>query len=298
MEWVRKQDINPQTIRHYRKAMAVTLFGNLLLASVKIIVAYLSGSVAVYADAANSISDVIYSVAMVWGLRMSFQPADRSHPQGHSRFEPMVGMLVTLSMTIAGFEAAKAAITRFISGGLAIDPGLPSLVLIGSAIIKLMMFFFIRNYARQLKSPTLNAASKDNLSDVLTSAAAFLGAGLSSIANPVFDPIGGLLVSAWIFKNAFDAGKENFAYLTGAGASPEDCDQFVKIARSIKGVNAVHHLMAEYVGPHLVLDMHINVDGNLTLNESHAIVDQVTDALEAESGVDRAYVHVEPDGWV
>ena len=160
MEWVRKQDINPLTVRHYRRAMTVTLFGNLLLASVKIIVAYLSGSVAVYADAANSVSDVIYSVAMVWGLRMSFQPADRSHPQGHSRFEPMVGMLVTLSMTVAGFEAAKAAITRFISGGIAISPGLPSLILVGSAIIKLLMFFFIRNYARLLKKPDFECCLK------------------------------------------------------------------------------------------------------------------------------------------
>ena len=151
MEWVRKQDINPQTIQHYRKAMTVTLLGNLLLAFVKILVAYLSGSVAVYADAANSISDVIYSVAMVWGLRMSFQPADRSHPQGHSRFEPMVGMLVTLSMAVAGFEAAKAAITRFISGGIAIDPGLPSLVLIGSALNKIIDVFLHQKLCQIIK---------------------------------------------------------------------------------------------------------------------------------------------------
>jgi cation diffusion facilitator family transporter len=298
MQWVRKQDKNPQTIRYYRQALTVTLLGNLVLATAKSIIAYLSGSVAIYADAANSISDVIYSIAMVWGLWKSFQPADRSHPQGHSRFEPMVGMLVTLSMSVAGFEAAKTAINRFIEGGIAIDPGFPSLILIGSAIIKLLMFYFIRNYAKLLKSPTLNAASKDNLSDVLTSGAAFIGAGLSSFAHPLFDPIAGFLVSLWIFKNAFEAGKENFAYLTGAGASPEVCEQFVKIASSISGVNAVHHLMAEYVGPHLVLDMHINVDGNLTLNESHEIADKVIEALEAEPEVDRAYIHVEPDGWI
>jgi len=298
MQWVRKQNINPQTIHFYRQALTVTLLGNLVLAFAKSIIAYFSGSVAIYADAANSISDLIYSIAMIWGLWKSLQPADRSHPQGHSRFEPMVGMLVTLSMTIAGFEAVKAAVTRFFEGGIAIDPGLPSLILIASAVIKLFMFLFIRNYAKLLKSPTLNAASKDNLSDVLTSAAAFIGVGLSSFAHPLFDPIAGFLVSLWIFKNAFEAGKENFAYLTGAGASPEDCDQFVKIASSIDGVNAIHHLMAEYVGPHLVLDMHINVDGTLTLNESHAIADKVIEALESEPSVDRAYVHVEPDGWI
>ncbi len=111
------------------------------------------------------------------------------------------------------------------------------------------------------------------------------------------DPIAGLLVSAWIFKNAFDAGRENLGYLTGAGTTTEQCQEFVDVARSVEGVQDVHHLMAEYVGPQLVLDMHINVDGNLTLNESHAIVDRVIEALEALPDVDRAYIHVEPVGW-
>ena len=297
MQWVRKQTINEKQKKMYRKAMIFTLVGNILLASSKAIVAYLSGSVALFADAANSISDVIYSIMMVWGLYVSLQPADHSHPQGHSRFEPIVGMLVTLSMTFAGFQAAKAAITRISEGAISIDPGLPTLILLISAAVKLGMFFYIRNLARILNSPTLRSASKDNLSDVATSGAAFLGAGLSSFIHPLLDPIAGLLVSAWIFKNAFEAGRENLGYLTGAGTSTEQCQAFVNVARSVEGVQDVHHLMAEYVGPQLVLDMHINVDGNLTLNESHAIVDRVIEALEALPDVDRAYIHVEPVGW-
>ena len=297
MQWVRKQTINEKQKKMYRKAMIFTLVGNILLASSKAIVAYLSGSVALFADAANSISDVIYSIMMVWGLYVSLQPADHSHPQGHSRFEPIVGMLVTLSMTFAGFQAAKAAIMRISEGAISIDPGLPTLILLISAAVKLGMFFYIRNLARILNSPTLRSASKDNLSDVATSGAAFLGAGLSSFIHPLLDPIAGLLVSAWIFKNAFDAGRENLGYLTGAGTTTEQCQAFVNVARSVEGVQDVHHLMAEYVGPQLVLDMHINVDGNLTLNESHAIVDRVIEALEALPDVDRAYIHVEPVGW-
>jgi cation diffusion facilitator family transporter len=297
MQWVRKQSIDNNQKKTYRKAMGVTLAGNILLASSKAVVAYLSGSVALYADAANSISDVIYSVMMVWGLYVSQQPADRSHPQGHSRFEPIVGMLVTLSMTYAGFQAAKAAITRISEGAISIDPGLPTIILLVSAAVKLGMFFYIRNLAKILNSPTLRSASKDNVSDVATSAAAFLGAGLSSFVHPVLDPIAGLLVSAWIFKNAFEAGRENLGYLTGAGTTKEQCEAFVEVAKSVEGVQDVHHLMAEYVGPQLVLDMHINVDGNLSLNESHAIADQVIEALEALPDVDRAYIHVEPIGW-
>ncbi len=82
MQWVRKQTINEKQKKMYRKAMIFTLVGNILLASSKAIVAYLSGSVALFADAANSISDVIYSIMMVWGLYVSLQPADHSHPPG------------------------------------------------------------------------------------------------------------------------------------------------------------------------------------------------------------------------
>ncbi len=298
MQWVRKQTIDKQKAILFRRAMWMTLAGNLILAVAKAIIAYLSGSVALYADAANSISDVIYSIMMVWGLWVAQRPADISHPQGHSRFEPLVGLLVTFSMGYAGFEAAKAALTRLISGGIAIDPGLPTMVLIFSAIVKLAMFLIIRDIAKKVVSPTLNTTAKDNLADVLASSAAFLGAVLSSVAHPILDPIAGLVVSGWIFKNAYDAGRENLTYLTGGGASEEQRKQFVSVAKNIPGVVDVHHLMCEYAGPQFVLDMHINVNGNVTLNESHAIADQVIDALEALPDVDRAYIHVEPHDWV
>ncbi|PKO12529.1 MAG: cation transporter [Chloroflexi bacterium HGW-Chloroflexi-10] len=297
MQWVRKQSIDPEKNKLYRRAMIFTLGGNIILALAKALAAYFSGSVALFADAANSISDVVYSFMMVWGLRVSQQPADISHPQGHSRFEPIVGLLVTASMTLAGYQAAKAAISRMLAGGLAIDPGLPTLILLAGAVIKLGMFYFIRNIGKKLNSPTLKTAAKDNLSDVSTSGAAFLGVFLSSFIHPLLDPVAGILVSGWIFRNAFEAGKENLAYLTGAGATDEQRAEFVNIAKAVPGVSAVHHLMTEYVGPQLVLDMHINVDGNLTLNQSHAIADQIIDALEALPDVDRAYIHVEPDGW-
>lgn len=297
MQWVRKQTIDLEKYTRFQRAMWVTLSANIVLAVVKIFVAYFSNSIALYADAANSISDIIYSIMMVWGLWVSQKPADLSHPQGYSRFEPLVGLLVTISMGFAGFEAAKAAITRLFQGGTAIDPGLPALVLIISAVIKLGMYFYIRKLAKEAHSPALNTTAKDNLADVMASLTAFLGAGLSSFIHPILDPVAGVLVSIWIFLNAYEAGKENLTYLTGGAASKERQEEFLNLAKTIKGVDNVHHLMCEYIGPQLVLDMHINVNGNLTLNESHAIADQVIDALEALPDVDRAYIHVEPHDW-
>ena len=297
MQWIREYKPQPLIKDLYRQALWITVSGNVLLASIKAIVAYTSGSVALYADAANSISDVVYSSLMVVGLLIAMSPPDISHPQGHSRFEPLVGLVVTASMTFAGFEAARASIVRFLAGGLTIDPGLPTIVLLISASLKAVMYILIRNIAKKIFSPTLATTAQDNLSDVLTSIAAFVGVWGSDIIHPLFDPIAGIIVSLWIFRAAFNAAKDNLGFLTGAGAPQELREKIVKAAESVPGVLKVHHTMTEYVGPKLVVDIHINVDGNLSLNKAHEISDLVNRKLEEIPDVDRAYIHVEPEGW-
>src|SRR5574338_1609707 len=101
--------------------------------------------------------------------------------------------------------------------------------------------------------------------------AAFVGALGSSYIHPLLDPIGGIAVALWIFRQAFLAGRENLGFLLGAGASPELRQKLVDVASSVPGVQRVHHTMTEYVGPRLVVDLHINVDGQMTLDEAHSI---------------------------
>jgi len=294
MQWIRNQQPDPDRVRAYKTAIFITLIGNLILAVGKAIVTQLTGSAALYADTANSVSDVIYSLAIVIGLWLALQPPDLSHPQGHARFEPLVGMVVAAMMGIAGYEALRTSINRYLSGGAVIELNLPSLILIASAAIKAIMFFWVRKLAALAESPSLKISAKDNLSDVLTSLAAFLGILGSNYLHPLLDPAAGLLVSLWIFKAAFDAGKENIRYLTGAGADPELRQKIIETANQVEGVLQVHHMMSDYVGPKLVVDMHINLPGDSSLDQVHEIEDHVVTALEALPEVDRAYVHVEP----
>lgn len=296
MRWTRDYTPQPEVSRLYTRALWVTLGGNLVLAASKITVAALSGSAAIFSDAANSASDVAYSILMVLGLWVAQRPPDLSHPQGHRRFEPLVGLVITLSMTFAGYMAARNGIERFIAGGQAIELGLPTLVLVFSAAMKTVMFLFIRGISRKIHSPTLNTTATDNLSDVLTSLAAFVGV-LGTTLHPLFDPAAGILVALWIFRAAFNAARENLGFLTGAGAPEELRHQIVEIAGQVAGVQRVHHMMTDYAGPSLIVDLHINVDGNMTLNEAHAISDEIILRLEALPEVDRAYVHIEPNDW-
>ena len=296
MQWVRDYKPDPLRNGRYRLALAITLGGNLLLAAGKAAAAYFSGSVAVFADAANSASDVLYSLLMVLGLWMAQRPPDLSHPQGHARFEPLVGLVVAASMAYAGFEAARQSILRLISGGVAIPIGLPLIVLLSSAGIKFGMFLAIRSLAEQVGSPALRITARDNLSDVLTSTAALVGVVGSNYLSPLLDPAAGILVALWIFRLVFSAGRENLGYLTGAGASAELRERIAALAASVPGVSEVHHTMAEYVGPKLVIDMHINVDGSLPLERAHEIAEKVAARVGELPDVDRVYVHVEPNG--
>jgi cation diffusion facilitator family transporter len=296
MQFIREIKEDPNHRKLYRYALIITLSGNILLVVSKGVIAYFSNSVAIYADAANSASDVLYSLLIIVGLWLSQKPPDLSHPQGHSRFEPLMGLVVVASMTYAGFEAARASISRFLSGGLAVEPGLPTLVLLFSATVKGGMFLSIKRIAQQLHSPTLDVTARDNLSDVLTSSAAFIGVILSKYVHPLADPIGGILVAAWIFRAAFSAGRENLSYLTGAGASPELLGQITQAAAAIPGVINVHQVIAEYAGPRMIIDIHINVNGQTTLDHIHTITEEVRRRLEALPEIDRVYVHVEPPG--
>ncbi len=297
MQSIRVQKTDPEEQRKYRTALIITIAGNFVLLVIKWIAAGLSGSVALLADAANSASDVLYSILMVLGLWVAQRPADESHPQGHSRFEPLVGLMITISMAFAGYAAAEASIRRFIEGGKSIEIGLPVLVLLIAAGIKAGMFVWIRDLAKKLHSPTLETTARDNLSDVLTSLAAFIGIVGSRYMHPLTDPIAGIAVALWIFRAAYLAAKENLGFLTGAGASEELRSQLVEAAGSVPGVLRVHHAITEYIGPRLVVDMHINVDGNMPLNQVHEISDRVIERLEDFPEVDRAYVHIEPEDW-
>jgi len=298
MRWIRSFRQQEQSPMLYRRAMLITLAGNIFLVVIKSFAAYWSGSSAMYADAVNSVSDVLYSILLVIGLWMSQRPPDISHPQGHSRFEPFAALVVTLSMASAGFVAGRSSLIRFIEGGESIVLGVPLIVLTVSIGIKAIMFVLIRKAARETSSPGLEAAAKDNISDVGTSLAAAFGILGSQFIHPLLDPAAGIFVALWIFKAVFDQTRENLRYLTGAGANPEQQKEFIKAVKNIDGVEDVHHIITDYAGPKLVVDMHINVDGELSLNQAHAICDQAIEALIAFPEVDRAYVHVESIGYL
>jgi cation diffusion facilitator family transporter len=294
LQCVRDETLDPRRQRLYRRAILVALAGNVLLAVAKGAVALLSGSSAVLSDAANSLSDVLYSLLMALGLYLAQRPADESHPQGHSRFEPIVSLLIAGAMGLAGFAAAREAVLRFASGAYAVQAGWPTVVLVGSALVKVAMSVLVRRIGTLAQSPAILASARDNLSDVLTSGGALLGVWGSSLIHPLLDPAAGVLVALYILRSLWSILSENLGYLTGRGAQPELTAEIARVAAEVEGVLGVHQVIADHVGPQLRVDIHVDVDGRIGLLRAHAIADSVQARIEALPAVDLAFVHVEP----
>jgi len=294
LESVRCDSSDSERQRLYRRAILIAVAGNALLAAAKSVIAWASGSSAVLSDAANSLSDMFYSLMMAVGLYLAQQPADEGHPQGHSRFEPLVSLLIAAAMGVAGFTALRESVRRFLSGGEAIKPGWPMVVLLSGALIKGVMYLLVRRIGERTNSPAIQASARDNLADIMTSGAALLGVMGSNAVHPLLDPAAGVLVSLWIFRATWEILYENLGYLTGRGAPPEMTARIAKAASSVSGVLSVHQVIADHVGPELRVDMHIDVDGELALNQAHAIANQVRKQVEALPEVGLAFVHLEP----
>lgn len=294
VESVRRQEPDHSRRRLYRRAVLIAVVGNALLAAAKGAMAWLSGSSAVLSDAANSLSDTLYSLLMAGGLYLARQPADESHPQGHGRFEPLVSLFIAAMMSAAGVAALREGMRRFPSGAAAIKPGWPTIVLVGSGVIKVAMYLLVRRIGQQARSPAIRASARDNLVDVMTSGAALVGVLGSNVVHPLLDPAAGALVALWIFRAAWEILHENLGYLTGRGAPPEITAQIVEAASAADGVLGVHQVIADHVGPELRVDMHIDVDGELTLRQAHNIAEAVQARVEGLPKVDLAFVHVEP----
>jgi cation diffusion facilitator family transporter len=291
---VDRRGVSSDTARLYRRAGYIALAGNLALLLSKGLVAWISGSSAIYADAANSGSDVAYSVLMMAGLWLAIQPADDTHPHGHQRIEPMVSLAIGAMMTLAGIAAARSGFEAWRLGPRPILSIWALIIPVVTAALKLAMYYVVLRLARATVSSAILASAQDNLSDVLTSGVALVGVAASRLALPAADPIAALIVSLWILRNAFGVVRDALRQLTGGAPSRELDEAIIQAVSTLPGVRGIEQLITQFVGPKLWIDIHILADGRQPLDQTHTLSHAVRAALEALPEVDHAFVHVEP----
>jgi len=294
VQYVDRDHVQPRTRALYARAEAVAIVGNALLFAAKGAAALATGSSAILADAANSGSDVAYSLLMALGLWASLRPPDTSHPHGHRRLENLVGLAIGAAMGWAGIAAVRSGIAALSSGVTPpLTPGALSAVL-ATGVVKTVMFSITRRLGREAQSAALQATARDNLTDIVASGLALAGYVGSRYLTPLSDPVGAFCVALWVFRNAWEVLGEAIRQLMGGGASPEFTESILASAKSVPGVLGVDRVIVEHSGPTLYVDIHIKMDPNTSLEDTHRVSHRVRETIEALQGVDHAYVHVEP----
>ena len=281
--------------RALRRVGLVILGANLLLALVKGVVYYWTGSLAVGSEAVNSLADAAYSTIVVAGIYLTTQPPDFEHPHGHERIEPFVSLVVALGIFAAGTAILYNAGTTLLSGDVTVARGpVAAAVLAGAALAKFGLYRYVLDVADRHRSPALTATALDNRNDILTAGAALVGVVGAQLGAPLLDPLAAAVVALAVLYTGVEIVRDNVSYLVGA-APPEDLrKEIVRRALEHPDVQGAHDVIAHYVGPEIDVSLHIEVEGEKTLNEAHDIETAVMDSIRELPEVDDGYVHVDP----
>ncbi len=275
------------------RAALIGIVGNLFLTVFKLIIGTVTHSTAVLVDAGHSFSDVLTSVMVLLGLRVSRTPPDEKHPFGHGDAEPIVGLIVSILLVLVGFEFAKHSFQ------VTLRPIVPDamavLAIIFAIIFKEVLTRYTLRVAHEIKSPALRSDAHHHRSDVYTSIVV-LGALLgSNLGLPRLDPIAGFLVSLVIMKVGYGVGRENILQLMGTVPSPEFESRIRELALNWPEIKLVHKVRIHGIGAYFNVDLHVAVDESLALKDAHKIAHQLqVEMMKNIPDVRTALVHIEP----
>ena len=269
---------------------------NVAVAALKGFAGLAFASQALLADAVHSLSDLLTDISVVLGVRYWTAPADAEHPYGHGKIEALVTLFIALALAAVAYGLGSHAVRSFF-GGEASIPGLPALFCaLVSIVAKEWLFRWTRRVARSVHSQALEANAWHHRSDAISSipvAVAVAGAHFLP-ALSWMDAAGALVVSLFIIRVAWKIASPALQELVDADID-DKADEVAKIARGVPGVVTVHKVRVRRYGGAFAADLHIHVDGNLSVAEGHAIGHAVSNALTASAiGVTDAVVHIEP----
>ena len=271
---------------------------NALLAIVKLIAGLLGHSYALIADAVESMADIFGSIVIWGGLRIASLPADRNHPYGHGKAEPLAALFVALALFGAGAGIAVQAVREIIQPHH--PPSAFTLpVLIGVVIVKELLFRLVERGARRIDSGAVMVDAWHHRSDAITSLAAAVGISIALIGGPAWAPAddwAALVASGVIIFNAYKLVQVPLAELMDAEPTAM-IDRVRSIAAAVPDVQGVEKVFARKSGMSYWIDMHVEVAPAMPVLRAHEISHQVKDAVRAAiPQISDVLIHIEPFG--
>ena len=271
----------------------ISILAYLLLSSAKLATGHLLHSSSLVADGFNNLSDIISNAALLIGIRLARQPADRDHKFGHWKIEDLASLVTSIIMFYVGFDVLRDTLQKIFSNEtVSIDP-LGAGVGVVSALVMLGVYFYNLRLAKRAKSKALKAAAKDNLSDVVTSLGTSIAIAASAFNYPIVDKIAAIIITFFILKTAYDIFMES-SFSLSDGFDDSLLEDYEKAILKLPKIARVKSQRGRTYGSNIYLDVVLEMNPDLSVYESHAITEEVEDLLKEEFGVFDIDVHVEP----
>lgn len=283
----------------------VTLVGsvvNLLLLVFKFVAGILGHSAAMLADAVHSLSDFVTDIIVIVFVRISSKPEDEGHDYGHGKYETLATAIIGLILLFVGFGIlwnGATSIWDFWQGGELKEPGMLALwAALVSILFKELLYQYTVLKGRRLNSQAVVANAWHHRSDALSSIGTAVGIGGAILLGEqwlILDPLAAVVVSLFIMKVAIQLLVPSMNELLEKSLPAEVEERICGIVLSFPGVTSPHHLRTRRIGSSYAIEVHIRMDGQITLEEAHHTATAIENRLKSEFG-SRTYIniHVEP----
>ena len=274
-----------------------TIFVAFVVLGLKTLAWYVTGSVALYSDALESIVNVIAAAAAFWAIRVSHTPADQDHPFGHHKAEYFSAVLEGVLIIVAAMLIMAKVWEAFAHPTVFEQPWTGLAINSVASVINLFWAQLLIRTGRKEKSPALVADGRHIMTDVVTSVGVLIGLiGVVFTGWAILDPALAFIVALNILWQGWHVIGSSMQGLMDRAVDKDDHFRIRDIiSANSKGAIEVHDLKTRIAGRATFIEFHLVVDANMTVGQSHVICDRIEDALKGEIPSVRVTIHVEPE---
>ncbi len=277
-----------------RAAGLLGIISNIIISLLKLIVGILGGSIAIIADAANSLSDAASSVVTMVGFHLSGKPADKEHPYGHARMEYIAGLTVSFVVIFIGIQLAFESFKKIIQPEATGLSFIAVAVMLFSILIKLWQIYIYRLVGKKINSSTLMATAADSRNDIIAGLTVLISIPLSKLTGFSLDGYAGFAVAIFIIVSGIGFVKETSAPLLGAPPDEKLILAITERIMSSEGVLGVHDLIVHSYGEGTVFaSAHVEMSADNDLLYSHEVIDEIEFTVHEQYDVNLT-LHLDP----
>ena len=275
---------------------------NVVLLLFKFVAGIVGHSAAMVADAVHSLSDFVTDVIVLVFVHISGKPKDKSHDYGHGKFETLAMTVIGLALLVVAGGIVYSGMTKIIDWANGTNLEAPGMLALWAALLSIVLKEGVYRYsmvkARELNSQAVEANAWHHRSDALSSLGTAIGIGGAIFLGKrwtVLDPIASVVVGMFIVKVAIDLLRRGIGDLMEQSLPDAVEEEMLQMVGAIPGVVEPHNLRTRRIGNHYAIELHIRMDGDISLRESHDKASEVEDMLRNRYGEDtHVAVHVEP----